>query len=63
MTDVFATARSDELRLAAVLAGGALLFLVAGAISAWAGRRRRRRAPAATDRDGSDPDSASNPTP
>jgi uncharacterized membrane protein YqjE len=56
MTEVIATARNDELLLAAVLAGVALLFLFAGVISAWVGRRSRRAAPAATDRDGPDAD-------
>ncbi len=51
MNLLLATTRNDELALAAVLAGVALVFLIAGAISALAGRRRRRRELEVTDRD------------
>jgi hypothetical protein len=48
---LLASTRTDGLLLAAVLAGVALLFLIAGGISAVVGRRRRERELEVTDRD------------
>lgn len=62
MVPVIAASQNDQLLLAAALAGVALLFVLAGAISAWAGRRSRRRALGVTERDRLDPAAESTPT-
>jgi hypothetical protein len=54
MNALLATTRNRELGLAAVLAGVAALFLIAGAIAAVVGHRRRERGLEITDRDRAD---------
>ncbi|MCU1456323.1 MAG: hypothetical protein JWL73_415 [Actinomycetia bacterium] len=60
MSLLIAASRNDQLLLAAVLAGLAVVFLGAGAVSAWLARRARAHAREVTERD--QPDDSDGPT-